>query len=119
MGIGQNFGGAAIAGVPAMRQCPFCGVTIVRTLTQCPACRESLLEIRQPTQRVRERDPRIRRGLLCMLMAAVIHYFAGGYSAMYLPAQINSVVTNYLTPLLFLSGLGLLVFGLISSRRTA
>jgi hypothetical protein len=41
----------------------------------------------------------------------VVHYFAGGYSAMQLPFPIQPMVTIYLSPLLFLSGLGLSSFG--------
>ena len=59
----------------------------------------------------------IRRGLLYMLLAGVIHYFAGGYSAMDLPFPINPVVTVYLSPMLFLSGLGLIVYGLFTWRK--
>jgi hypothetical protein len=47
----------------------------------------------------------IRRGLLYMFLAAVIYYFAGGYSAMNLPFPIDPLVTVYLSPLLFVSGL--------------
>jgi hypothetical protein len=59
----------------------------------------------------------IRRGLLYMLLAVVIHYFAGGYSAMNLPFPIPPLVTVYLLPLLFLSGLGLTVYGLYVGSR--
>ncbi len=59
----------------------------------------------------------VRRGLLYMLLAAVIHYFVGGYSAMNPPFPINPVVTVYLSPLLFLSGLGLTVYGFYSRIR--
>jgi hypothetical protein len=41
----------------------------------------------------------------------VIHYFAGGYSALDLPFPINPIVTVYLSPMLFLSGLGLGIYG--------
>lgn len=54
----------------------------------------------------------IRRGLLYMLLAAVIQYFAGGYSALNLPFPIAPLVTTYLAPFLFLSGLGLTLYGL-------
>jgi hypothetical protein len=53
----------------------------------------------------------IRRGLLYMFLAAVICYFAGGYSAMNLPFPIDPLVTVYLSPLLFVSGLGLTIYG--------
>ena len=58
----------------------------------------------------------IRRGLLYMLLAAVIHYFAGGYSALNLPFPIVSVVTSYLSPIVFLGGLGLTLYGLYSKH---
>jgi hypothetical protein len=108
--------------IAALRQCPFCGVPISRKLIQCPACRETLPEIRQtnaiPVVAKRGCDPQIiRRGLLYMLLAAVIHYFAGGYSAMNLPYPVTPIVTVYLSPLLFLSGLGLAFYGLFSRRR--
>jgi hypothetical protein len=60
----------------------------------------------------------MRRGMLYMLMAAVIHYFAGGYSAMKLPVQITSLVTAYLSPLLFLGGFGLAIYGLYVRARS-
>jgi hypothetical protein len=51
-----------------------------------------------------------------MLLAAVIHYFAGGYGApvflIPLPAPVMPLVTQYLTPLLFLGGLGYALYGL-------
>ena len=47
-----------------------------------------------------------------MLLAAVIQYFAGGYSALNLPFPIAPLVTTYLAPFLFLSGLGLTLYGL-------
>jgi hypothetical protein len=52
-----------------------------------------------------------------MLLAAVIHFFAGGYSAMELPFPIQPVVTVYLAPLLFLSGLGLTLYGFYLHRK--
>ena len=52
-----------------------------------------------------------------MLLAAVIHFFAGGYSAMDLPYPIDPVVTVYLSPLLFLGGLGLTLYGFYIRNR--
>ena len=52
-----------------------------------------------------------------MLLAAVIHYFAGGHSAMELPFPIAPLVTVYLSPLLFLSGLGLSLHGFYLHRK--
>ena len=55
----------------------------------------------------------IRRGLLYMFLAAVIYYFAAGYSApLQLPVAVTPIVTTYLTPLLFLGGLGFALYGL-------
>ena len=60
----------------------------------------------------------VRRGLLYMFLAAVIHYFAGGYSGMTLPFPLSPVVTAYLSPLLFLSGLGLTGYGFYLRQTT-
>jgi hypothetical protein len=84
-------------------------------LTQCVYCREALPavpQIRGDRARSMEGRNKIRQGLLCVLLAAVVHYFAGGYSLMQLPFPIQPIVTIYLSPLLFLSGLGLTSFGL-------
>jgi hypothetical protein len=60
----------------------------------------------------------IRRGLLFVLLAAVIGYFAGGYSAMPLPIPILPMVGRYLSPLLALSGLGLTIHGYIINIKS-
>lgn len=52
-----------------------------------------------------------------MLLAAVIHYYAGSYSPMTLPVPISPLVTTYLSPLLFLSGLGMTVYGYFISSK--
>ena len=98
------------------RQCPYCGQPVHGSLAECPHCHETIPELRAdaPAPRRSEAGRRIiRRGLLCMLLAAVIHYFAGGYSAMQLPFPIQPAVTVYLAPLLFLAGLGLTLYGLL------
>lgn len=105
-----------------VRQCPFCGLPVSRVAAQCPACRESL-----PTEGTRQqhaiargasnRSP-IRRGLLYMLLAGVIQYFAGGYSMLHVPVAVSSPVTAYLAPLLFLSGFGMTLFGMFFGSRT-
>jgi len=90
----------------------YCGKHMRRNLTQCPYCREAQSEVRAPAaapQRVVS-GGQFRSGLLLMFMSAVIHYFAGGYSTMALPVQINSAVSTYLVPLLFLSGLALTLY---------
>jgi len=54
---------------------------------------------------------KMRQGLLYVLLAAIVHYFAGGYSPLKLPLPVGPIVTHYLSPLLFLAGIGLAVFG--------
>jgi hypothetical protein len=100
------------------RQCPYCGKLISDHLLECPYCHETIPEIRVSAP-VRSNAGRrkIRQGLLYMLLAAVIHFFAGGYSAMELPFPIQPVVTVYLAPLLFLSGLGLTLYGFYLHRK--
>ena len=46
-----------------------------------------------------------------MLLAGVIQYFAGGYSSFTIPVGVSPLVTSYLAPVVFLSGLGLLING--------
>jgi hypothetical protein len=99
----------------ATRQCPHCGKDVFDQMTQCPYCREALgavPQLRGDSVRSLVGGGKIRQGLLCILLAAVVHYFAGGYSAMQLPYPIDPLVTVYLSPLLLLSGLGLSSFGL-------
>jgi len=101
----------------ALRQCVHCGRQVPSDRAQCPNCREALPQVRAAEQPRAGRSTEIRRGLLYMLLAGVIHYFAGGYSAMNLPFPINPVVTVYLSPMLFLSGLGLTVYGLLTWKK--
>jgi hypothetical protein len=96
----------------AMRECPFCGKGVPAQLAQCIYCREAL----PATPRVKNGSSKngsaqIRRGLLFMLLAAVIGYFAGGYSSLEIPIPMWPALGTYLSPLLFLSGLGLAVHG--------
>jgi hypothetical protein len=103
------------------RECPYCGKMVFDQLTQCTYCRESLPEVRQP--RPVTVGPagkhNIRRGLLFMLAAAVVGYFASGSSALTLPVTVPPIVANYLSPLLFLSGLGLTLHGAYLRYRTS
>ena len=93
------------------RQCPYCGKLLAKHLADCPHCHEVIPQIRVTVARRSEGQRKIRQGLLYMLLAAVIHYFAGGYSALHLPYPIQPVVTVYLAPLLFLGGFGLSLYG--------
>lgn len=98
----------------ASRECPYCGKMVYDQLTQCNYCRERLPEIRRPRPAATRPagSDSIRRGLLFMLVAAAIGYFASEASAWTLPVVVPPLVANYLSPLLFLSGLGLSFHGL-------
>ena len=94
------------------RPCVFCGKSMLAHLNRCPHCREDVPRV-QLSSRPRSTAGRlqIRRGLLYMLLAGVIQYFAGGYSSFAVPVGIPPIVTAYLAPVVFLSGLGLLLYG--------
>jgi len=91
-------------------------------MTQCPYCREALgapPQVRGDRTREARGAAKIRQGLLYILLAALIHYFAGGYSfPLKLPVPIMPIVTAYLSPLLFLGGLGLALFGFYLKQTT-
>jgi hypothetical protein len=99
------------------RRCVFCGKQMAAHLRQCPFCREAVPQVQLSQRSGSTGRSQIRRGLLYMLLGAVIHYFAGGYGApvfqIPLPAPVTPLVTQYLTPLLFLGGLGYAIYGLI------
>ena len=102
----------------ATRQCVHCGKPVRMHLRQCPFCREMIPEVPRPRRLGSDGGHEIRRGLLYMLMAAVIYYFAGGYSEFKLPLTISPVVTTYLSPLLFLGGLGFSLYGVVLRFRS-
>ena len=95
----------------ASRPCVFCGKSMLSHLTRCPHCREDVPQVRMVARARTGGREQIRRALLYMLLAAVIQYFAGGYSGLTPPVVISPVVTTYLAPAVFLSGLGLLIYG--------
>jgi hypothetical protein len=95
-----------------MRGCPFCGKPIRIEVLQCPFCREAIQQVQVKTRAyAAEGSAKIRRGLLYVLLGAVAHYFAAGYSGLTLPLAIPAVVTTYGTPLIFACGLALIVYG--------
>jgi hypothetical protein len=106
----------------ATQRCAFCGKSMAAHLTRCPFCREDVPQVRVIRRVGSDGSGQIRRGLLYMLMGAVIHYFAGGYGApvftIPLPAPVMPILTQYLTPLLFLGGLGFTIYGLILKARS-
>ena len=81
--------------------------------TRCPHCREDVPQVRAASAAPARTGGReqVRRGLLYMLLAGVLQYFAGGYSGLTPPVAVPDVVTTYLAPAVFLSGLGLLIYG--------
>ena len=95
----------------ARRQCAYCGEFVGEDVKQCPNCREAIpdrVEVRKgPAAGAAE----LRRGLLYMLLGAVFYYFASPQSTLPMPFPIPSMVTSYLLPFLFLSGLGFALFG--------
>jgi hypothetical protein len=97
----------------AARACVFCGKSMLAHQTRCPHCREDVPQVRVASSAHTRTGGReqIRRALLYMLLAGVIQYFAGGYSGLTPPVAIPDVVTTYLAPAVFLSGLGLLIYG--------
>ena len=102
----------------ATRQCVHCGKPVRTHLRQCPFCREMIPEVPVPRRSGSDGRREVRRGLLYMLLAAVIYYFAGGYSEIKLPLTIAPAVTTYLSPLLFFSGLGLSLYGVVLRFRS-
>ena len=96
------------------RQCGFCGRMSSIGLEQCPHCHETFPELPQVRKRSRSDGGRLRRGLLYMMLAGVVHYFAAGYSSMPLPVEISPIVTQYMTPALFMLGLAFGVYGVVT-----
>jgi hypothetical protein len=96
-----------------MQQCIHCGRRIRKHVKQCPHCREAQAEHRPaaatpPTIRT---TGHFRSGLLLMLLALAVHYFAGGYSPLALPDDISSPLVTYAVPVLFASGLAMSLWG--------
>jgi hypothetical protein len=103
------------------RRCAFCGRHMAADLTQCPSCREAVPQVKLSRRNASNGRRQIRSGLLYVLLGAVIHYFASGYGGpIHLPLSlpILGLITQYLTPVLFLGGLGLTAYGLILSARS-
>jgi hypothetical protein len=95
----------------AMRPCVFCGKSMLGHLTRCPHCREDVPKVQLSSRPRTGGRQQIRRALLYMLLAGVIQYFAGGYSSFSLPITVSPIITTYLAPVVFLSALGLLIYG--------
>jgi hypothetical protein len=103
------------------RRCVFCGKNMAVHLAQCPFCREAVPQVQLSRRKGPDGRHQIRRGLLYMLLAGVIHYFAAGYGAPFqipVPVPVLPLVTQVLTPLVFLGGLGLTLYGLFLRIRS-
>ena len=100
------------------RPCVFCGKSILAHLERCPHCREDVPRVQLSSRPRTGGRLLIRRGLLYMLLAGVIQYFAAGYSSLTLPIPVPPVVATYLAPFVFLSGVGLLIFGLYQRAKS-
>lgn len=99
----------------AERQCGNCGKYLAAELSRCPYCREPLFvhstqNYHFPQSEVGKGD--VRRGLLYMLLAGVLYYFAAGYSPLEFPARISQFALDWALPLLFLAGMGLMTYGI-------
>ena len=96
------------------RQCPYCGKPLANHLVSCPHCREGVSQVRVKAAPPAAKKSQLSRGLLYMLLALVIRYAAEQASSMNLPFTIHPAVTSYLSPMLFLGGLGLALYGFLS-----
>ncbi len=113
--------GAMARPVADKLRCVYCGKHMAAHLKQCPFCREAVPQVQLTRRTGPDGRQQIRRGLLYMLLAGVIYYFGAGYGAPFklpLPAPALPLVTQYLTPLLFLGGLGMTVYGLFLKYRS-
>lgn len=100
------------------RKCPFCGRPIRGAARQCPFCREAI-----PDVSVRRGDPeagsrKFRRGLLYMLLAGIVYYFAGGYSTWKLPIEVPHLIVQYASLGLFLGGMAMALYGFVLKVRS-
>jgi hypothetical protein len=87
-------------------------------LSRCPHCREDVPRVQLSSRPRTGGGLEIRRGLLYMLLAGVIQYFAAGYSGLTMPIAVPPIVTTYLAPVVFLAGLGLLIYGFYLRARS-
>ena len=101
------------------KSCPFCGKPVSVSLDRCPFCREAIptVSMSARSEGSTNGSANIRRGLLWTLLAGVIYYFAGGHSGLKLPVEVPGFVNMYLTPILFLGGAAMALYGLFQKFR--
>jgi len=98
-------------GTLAARHCVYCGKPVAPHHSQCPHCREAVPKVRlAPAPVPAAKRSQMRRGILYMLLALVIHYVALRSGSLNLPFSVNPAVT-YLTTMMFLAGLALALYG--------
>jgi hypothetical protein len=102
----------------ASRPCAYCGKPVPTRMNRCPYCREEVTEVRLSSPFGRNGRREIRRGLMYMLLGAVIYYFVGGHSGLSLPFTLNPWVIAYLAPVVFLGGLGMCLYGVFLRMRS-
>lgn len=102
-------------GTRGARQCPFCGKPVANKLSHCPHCREAVPKVRLTLEAAPAavKGGRIRRGFLYMILSLVIHYVALRSDSLNLPFSVNPTV-GYLATMLFLGGLSLALYGLLT-----
>jgi hypothetical protein len=113
--------GASLNSAAGTRMCVFCGKPMPARLNRCPTCREEVPQVRMSPRVMPRSVPgrgQMRRGFLYMLLAGVIQFFAAGYSGMSLPVAVPPMVTVYLAPMVFMAGLGLLIYGIILRMKS-
>ncbi|MGB7284378.1 MAG: hypothetical protein WBE13_19085 [Candidatus Acidiferrum sp.] len=103
--------------VGVSRPCAYCGKPVPTRMNRCPYCREEVPEVRLTPRAGKDGRREVRRGLMYMLLAAVIYYFSGGYSPLHLPFPLNPWVSGYLAPVVFLGGFGLCLYGVYLKMR--
>jgi hypothetical protein len=102
----------------ASRPCAYCGKPVPTRMNRCPYCREEVREVRLSSPSGKSGRHETRRGLMYMLLGAVIYYFAGGHSGLTLPIPLSSWVSTYLAPIVFLGGLGMCLYGFFLRMRS-
>jgi hypothetical protein len=102
----------------AARPCAYCGKPVPTRMNHCPFCRETVPQVRLTARAGKDGRREVHRGLMYMLLGAVIYYFSGGYSALHLPVFLTPWVTTYLAPVVFLGGLGMCLYGVFLRMRS-
>lgn len=101
------------------RECAYCGKPVSNNTTRCPHCREVLPQVRvsSPVASRGGKRNQILRGFLYMMLAVVVHYVLGRSDSFNLPFTVPAIAL-YLTPILFLGGLGLALYGFMNRVTT-